>query len=254
MYNVALRKFFLRIVVWYLGRTLKKRAGVDIQKLDVTKSVVDTYVPALFIHGEQDRLINKHHSELLHRNYGGSKNIVLFEGDHNSARPNYIYDSISIFFSEIFRLGSGSSHDERVEPPARGSRENDDANRRLLNSTPPYPSESERERETCEHPKREFHQSRHMTPSCADVDDLGDVSEGEMSTRVLACALRSGEVDGHTPMSSSRAFKSEAGLGDVMAVSGIEGVDNDAEENGYHSDSSCSSSAFADASDRLIDC
>lgn len=29
--------------------------------------------------------------------YGGDKNIVIVEGDHNSPRPKFLYDSAAIF-------------------------------------------------------------------------------------------------------------------------------------------------------------
>lgn len=33
----------------------------------------------------------------------GDKNIIEFEGDHNSARPRFYYDSISIFFINVLQ-------------------------------------------------------------------------------------------------------------------------------------------------------
>lgn len=31
----------------------------------------------------------------------GDKNIIKFEGDHNSSRPQFYYDSVSIFFYNV---------------------------------------------------------------------------------------------------------------------------------------------------------
>ena len=58
-YKITIKKFFLRIAIWVLGRTLKRRAGVEIGKLDVSKSVAQTFVPALFVHGGQDNFVDK---------------------------------------------------------------------------------------------------------------------------------------------------------------------------------------------------
>ena len=58
-YKISIRKFFLRIAFWWLGKTLKRRAGVEIGKLDVSKSVASTFVPALFVHGGQDSFVDK---------------------------------------------------------------------------------------------------------------------------------------------------------------------------------------------------
>lgn len=102
MYNIRLKKFLLKLAVWTLGRALKKRSGMDVQKVDVSKSVRETFVPALFLHGEHDTFVGKHHSEILHSNYSGDKNLIIFDGEHNSPRPAYVLDSISIFISNLF--------------------------------------------------------------------------------------------------------------------------------------------------------
>lgn len=33
----------------------------------------------------------------------GDKNIIKFDGDHNSPRPQFYYDSITIFFLNVLR-------------------------------------------------------------------------------------------------------------------------------------------------------
>lgn len=33
----------------------------------------------------------------------GDKNIIKFDGDHNSSRPQFYYDSVSIFFFNVLR-------------------------------------------------------------------------------------------------------------------------------------------------------
>lgn len=40
----------------------------------------------------------------------GDKNIIKFEGDHNSSRPQFYYDSVSIFFYNVL-------HPPRPSPP-----------------------------------------------------------------------------------------------------------------------------------------
>lgn len=40
----------------------------------------------------------------------GDKNIIKFEGDHNSSRPQFYYDSVSIFFYNVL-------HPPRVPSP-----------------------------------------------------------------------------------------------------------------------------------------
>lgn len=39
----------------------------------------------------------------------GDKNIIKFDGDHNSSRPQFYYDSVSIFFYNVL-------HPPRISP------------------------------------------------------------------------------------------------------------------------------------------
>ena len=55
------------------------------------KVVNSIKIPALFGHGLQDTLIPSEHTKELYKNYSGLKQIVIFEGDHNSPRSvNFI--------------------------------------------------------------------------------------------------------------------------------------------------------------------
>jgi hypothetical protein len=49
-------------------------------------------------------------SEAIHARYGGDKNLVVVEGDHNSARPKFLYDSIGIFLSQTLQVLMFFSH------------------------------------------------------------------------------------------------------------------------------------------------
>lgn len=62
-------------------------------------------------HSEQDSFINKAHSEKLHKAYAGDKNLILFEGDHNSHRPQFFYASALIFLNTVLQI-------DRHLPPA----------------------------------------------------------------------------------------------------------------------------------------
>nr|GEX51488.1 alpha/beta hydrolases superfamily protein [Tanacetum cinerariifolium] len=60
-----------------------------------------TFIPALFGHAKGDKFIQPHHSDLISSSYAGDKNVIKFEGDHNSSRPQFFYDSVSIFFHNV---------------------------------------------------------------------------------------------------------------------------------------------------------
>ena len=36
--------------------------------------------------------------------YGGDKNLVLVDGDHNTARPRFLYDSVGIFLQQTLQV------------------------------------------------------------------------------------------------------------------------------------------------------
>lgn len=43
-------------------------------------------------------------SQKIHDAYAGDKNIVLVEGDHNSPRPNFLFDSVYIFLQNYLQV------------------------------------------------------------------------------------------------------------------------------------------------------
>ncbi|KAL5729690.1 hypothetical protein ACHQM5_002603 [Ranunculus cassubicifolius] len=76
---------------------------VDVYKIRLPKFTVapKTFIPALFGHASEDIFIQPHHSDLIFKSYVGDKNIIKFGGDHNSPRPQFYYDSVSIFFFNV---------------------------------------------------------------------------------------------------------------------------------------------------------
>lgn len=41
---------------------------------------------------------------MIHDKYGGDKNIVVVDGDHNSPRPRFLFDSIGIFLMSTLQV------------------------------------------------------------------------------------------------------------------------------------------------------
>lgn len=97
-----------------IRKSIINRAGFNINELVPLNYVESCYTPALFLHGLEDTFILPKHCEILHEKYPGDKNIIMIEGNHNSIRPHYCYDSISIFFHNT--LCSGNYEIE--EPPS----------------------------------------------------------------------------------------------------------------------------------------
>ncbi|CAG9326741.1 unnamed protein product [Blepharisma stoltei] len=81
-----------------IRKTIRKKANFDSNELDPLKHVDKCFIPALFVAGEDDTFVNPKHSQILYDKYAGDKNIIIVEGDHNSDRPQFMLDSVAIFF------------------------------------------------------------------------------------------------------------------------------------------------------------
>ena len=79
-------------------------AGFDIRDISPISVAESCFIPALFIAAESDTFIAPHHSQQLCERYGGDKNLIVVKGDHNSVRPAFLYDSVSIFLINALRV------------------------------------------------------------------------------------------------------------------------------------------------------
>ncbi|KAK6130398.1 hypothetical protein DH2020_035808 [Rehmannia glutinosa] len=102
-YKVRLPKFTVKFAIQYMRRAIQKKAKFDIMDLNTIKVAKSCFVPVLFGHAIDDDFIQPHHSDRIFDAYVGDKNIIKFEGDHNSPRPQFYFDSISIFFNNVLR-------------------------------------------------------------------------------------------------------------------------------------------------------
>lgn len=62
------------------------------------------FIPALFVAAQNDDFVPPHHSEAIVARYGGDKNLILVEGDHNSNRPRFMSDSVAIFLMTTLQV------------------------------------------------------------------------------------------------------------------------------------------------------
>ena len=81
--HVNVPNFLLSAAIWAVKKSIKSKAGFDIEKLSPIDHVDKCFIPALFATGMQDDFIEPKHCEELHARYAGDKNIIRFEGDHN---------------------------------------------------------------------------------------------------------------------------------------------------------------------------
>ncbi|GER32349.1 alpha/beta-Hydrolases superfamily protein, partial [Striga asiatica] len=100
-YKVRLPKFTVKFAIQFMRRAIQKKVKFDITDLNAIKVAKSCFVPVLFGHATDDDFIQPHHSDRIFDAYVGDKNIIKFEGDHNSPRPEFYFDSISIFFNNV---------------------------------------------------------------------------------------------------------------------------------------------------------
>jgi len=102
--GINVPNFVVAVAIRMIRGSVKKQAGMDIKQISPISHADKCFIPALFVAGEHDDFINKRHSEAIHARYAGDKNMILVEGDHNSPRPKFMFDSVSIFLQTCLQI------------------------------------------------------------------------------------------------------------------------------------------------------
>lgn len=110
--------FAISMAIGLIRRSVRRRANFEPQEVSPIKKCGQCFIPALFAHGDKDGFIKPSHSEQLHAAYAGDKNLVLFDGDHNTTRPDFLFDSAVIFFRQT--LGVKDEHCLDRSTPTHG--------------------------------------------------------------------------------------------------------------------------------------
>jgi pimeloyl-ACP methyl ester carboxylesterase len=92
------------VAIRFLQASVKKQANFNLKFISPISHADKCFIPALFVAGEHDDFINKHHSEQIYERYAGDKNLIIVEGDHNSPRPKFMFDSVSIFLQTCLQI------------------------------------------------------------------------------------------------------------------------------------------------------
>ena len=95
--QVNIPKFLVGIGLRWIRSSVKSRAKFDVNKLEPIKHADRCFIPALFAAADGDMFIQPHHSKNIYEVYAGDKNLVTFDGDHNTARPEFFLASVGIF-------------------------------------------------------------------------------------------------------------------------------------------------------------
>lgn len=90
---------------------MKKRAGFDINSINPIDYAPRAFIPAFFGHARADTFVKPHHTQRLHAEYSGDKELMLFEDDcdHNSPRPTAFYEAVRSFLSRALHLSNDTS-------------------------------------------------------------------------------------------------------------------------------------------------
>jgi pimeloyl-ACP methyl ester carboxylesterase len=96
--GIRLPKWMISIAMNFIRSTIKSKARFDINELTPFSHCENSFIPALFVAAKSDTFIHPSHAKKLYGAYSGDKNLVLVDGDHNSARPKFFLDSVAIFF------------------------------------------------------------------------------------------------------------------------------------------------------------
>ncbi|CAK0787805.1 hypothetical protein CVIRNUC_011027 [Coccomyxa viridis] len=120
--KLPIPRAFMRIALSMMRRSVRKRANFNVDDVSPLDVVPGSFIPALFGHAEQDTFVSKAHSERLHKAYAGDKNLITFEGDHNSHRPQFFYSSVLIFLSTVLQLDEPMPEHEAEETAAMAGR------------------------------------------------------------------------------------------------------------------------------------
>lgn len=83
---------------------IQSKANFRIEKIEPIQFAKNGCVPAFFCHGLDDSFINNQHCIQLFKQYLGEKELVMFNGNHNTKRPYHVLQIISLFFFDKLQV------------------------------------------------------------------------------------------------------------------------------------------------------
>ncbi|KAH8064655.1 palmitoyl-(protein) hydrolase [Aureococcus anophagefferens] len=112
--GVVVPTMVTRMALTMLSNSVKSIAGFDIRDLSAITEVPKCTLPALFICAKKDDFIGTHHSQSLHDAYGGPKQIIVADGDHNTLRSSKSLLAIGGFLQRELRVPEAWMDDKAV--------------------------------------------------------------------------------------------------------------------------------------------
>lgn len=98
--QITLPNFILSTTLGFIQKTVMKKNGLDITKLNPINDSEMTYIPVFFIHAMKDDLIDYEHTIELYEKCPSKKKILtVCEGTHNTLRAQSLNEKICNFFN-----------------------------------------------------------------------------------------------------------------------------------------------------------
>lgn len=96
----------IKVGINVIRKSIQKKAKFDIYHNAPVQYAPNAKAPIIFFGAYGDDFVRLSHSEDLFQVYGGDKQIIRIEGDHNSERPSYFYDIVASFFYNVLISGT----------------------------------------------------------------------------------------------------------------------------------------------------
>ena len=96
--------FMVSMLLWFIKKSVKNKANFNIDNLSPIDLIGKIKVPALFIVGNSDTLVQPIHGITLYSLYTGKKSLLQIPGDHNSDRPIYVLSRIYNFVCGVLEV------------------------------------------------------------------------------------------------------------------------------------------------------
>jgi pimeloyl-ACP methyl ester carboxylesterase len=97
-------------------------AEFDFNSLDTARHIKSCLMPAAFIHGLNDTLVNIKHSHTLFEIYRGEKLIFEIEGAHNTLRNSSVVAQVGVFLKDALSRTNFYAEEDELDIPLETER------------------------------------------------------------------------------------------------------------------------------------
>ena len=102
--NLNIPNLVTSIALKTIEATVQQKADFNIQDASPIIHARKCMIPALFVAGDDDDFIPKHHTERLYEQYGGKQHILIVQGGHNDSRPKIMFDTATDFLKNYLEI------------------------------------------------------------------------------------------------------------------------------------------------------